>query len=114
LQQNTTYYFANANDAGAGGASFTTDSMGYGPHDSNNWSGAPYFNESVNWWSMAGNADDNTVDPRVVEPSGNTAGCLTASGNGQYGTTNATNYRRWNRQLQASSTAYRVICYVDP
>ena len=39
----TTYYFANAGNGAAGGASFTTDSSGVGPNDSNDWRAANYF-----------------------------------------------------------------------
>ena len=50
----TTYYFANAGDATAGGASFTTNASGQGPGDSNDWSGNSYFKGTFDYWSGRG------------------------------------------------------------
>lgn len=119
LKANTTYHFANAADATAGGATFTTDNMGNGPGDANNWSGATFFNISANWWAMAGLGPNpsNTVDGRNSEVANNN--CLSLSSgssgnNGQYGVTGATNSTRWDKASKACNTAYNLICYVDP
>ena len=53
----TTYYFANAGNASAGGASFTTDANGNGPNDNADWSAANYF--GGNYYYFA-NRDRNT------------------------------------------------------
>ena len=46
-----TYFFANAGDSSAGGASFTVDVNGDGPNDAANWSAANYFNGTYAYWT---------------------------------------------------------------
>ena len=50
----TTYYFANAGNSAAGGASFTTNSSGFGPGDNADWAAANYFSGSYFYWSDDG------------------------------------------------------------
>ena len=47
----TTYYFANAADGTAGGASLRPIATAFGPGDSANWSGSTYFNGTYGWWA---------------------------------------------------------------
>jgi hypothetical protein len=47
----TAYYFANAGDITASGASFSTDANGDGPNDAADWSAANYFNGDYLFWT---------------------------------------------------------------
>ena len=47
----TTYYFANAGNASAGGGYFTTDLSGYGPNDFVPWNAVNYFYGLYIYWS---------------------------------------------------------------
>jgi hypothetical protein len=51
LTASTTYFFANAGNSSAGGASFTTDGSGLGPNDSADWSAANYFGGFYSYWT---------------------------------------------------------------
>jgi len=112
LLPSTTYIFANANSASAGGASFTTDSMGYGPNDSQNWSGSTYFNTSANYW-VATTAASST-EWIYSQIASTCTGWTIASGNCAYGTANSTTGSRWAATTALGSGTEHLICYVNP
>ena len=51
LNASTIYTFADANNSGHGGASFTTNGSGMGPGDNADWSGASYFGADYIYWT---------------------------------------------------------------
>lgn len=113
LQASTTYYFANAGDSTAGGASFTTDSHGYGPGDSANWSAQTYFNASANYWTDINGASTIWL---YNAPTGNN--CTTwgsTASNGVYGTSNSTTATRYASAGTAACTSTEhLLCFVNP
>ena len=117
LNASTTYYFANAGNASAGGASFTTDSSGVGPYDSANWSAADYFSGSYNYFSNRGSGS-NTVWSSATQ---GTLDCSfyssSSSGNTVVIANSAqtTNFR-WNTGgfIFTCNNAYNLICFVNP
>lgn len=112
----TTYYFAYANSAVPGGASFTTNSSGYGPNDNASWAAANYFSGSYSYWSnrkatsgiLWGEQDgSNSYDScgSWWNSSGND-GVIGASGN--------TNGNRFSSMATPCNVVSRLICYVNP
>jgi hypothetical protein len=117
LIPSTTYNFANANSGSFGGASFTTDSRGFGPSDSNNWSGSTYFGVSTEYWT--GEFLQGGASVSVISYGYNDASCSswsTTSGNtGGVGSSNNTGESRWYlSNARACSTADHLICLVQP
>ncbi len=111
----TSYYFGDANNAGAGGASITTDSSGLGPGDSNNWSGASYFSGTYQW--MSGRNSTSATQWVNSGPSYHCNGWTdgTTSFHVAYGNTASTNSTRWyNLGANACNVSRHLICYVDP
>jgi hypothetical protein len=116
LVPSTTYYFANANDGTAGGASFTTDAYSYGPGDSANWSGQTYFNTSVTYWGNDGVTGGITTH-WVYTAANGCSGWSTSSGSvtGELGTSASTVASRWtNDGTIACNTPESIICFVNP
>ncbi len=111
----TRYYFADANNAGAGGASFTTDDSGLGPGDGNNWGAANYFSGTYQWWS---GRDFTSGTQWTSSSTAYYCGGWTNGTSGQhatYGNTPNTDERRWNILGANSCDLIRhVICFVDP
>ena len=116
----TTYYFANAGNSGAGGASFTTDASGNGPSDSNPWSAANYFSGTYSYWSGRA-AGTSTLWPSTSIGSVN----FTCSGwtqnlagwSGYVGNSGNTDGKRWQTNLGPTcntATTYPIICFVNP
>lgn len=111
----TTYYFANAGSGGAGGASMTTDSNGFGPNDSANWSGSTYFNGTYTYWT--GRNYISATQWHYISQGGNVCSDWTdnSSGDaGQTGTSAATDNNRWNNGSPTCDQTYHLICYVNP
>ena len=113
----TTYSFANAGDASAGGASFTTNETGQGPGDSNNWAAANYFSGTYYYWQAraGGTATlwSTGVDGTGLYCSGWTSSSSGASGNLANSAWTTTN--RWNGAFTATcDTKFRLICFVNP
>jgi hypothetical protein len=115
----TKYYFANAGNGAAGGASFTTDSNGLGPNDSANWSGSTYFGATYSYWS-ARNSTSNTQwgDGNVITSN---FGCIsnwTNSGGtpdqGEIGTSASTTSTRWVNGGTFCNNTENLICFVNP
>lgn len=112
----TTYYFANANDATAGGGSFTTDNSSHGPGDTNSWAAANYFSGSFNYWTGRsagsnttwGTFDNSTFNNHCISWT-NSAGAT-----GWAGVSTNTTSSRWNNSMNTCSNTYNLICYVNP
>ena len=107
----TTYYFANAADGTAGGASFTTDSTGLGPGDSANWSGSTYFNGTYGWWAGQG----TTSSTQWADPGPSNRNCIdwtysSAGGHGYSGTTASTTATRWTNLWNGNCTNLLSSC----
>jgi hypothetical protein len=109
----TTYYFANAGNSSAGGASFTTDSNGVGPNDSADWSAANYFSGSYTYW-MDMTATSNTAWSNITTGYGCGNWVNGSVQNGGYGQSAQTTSARWYANINACSNAYNLICVVNP
>ena len=114
----TTYYFANAGNSAAGGASFTTNSSGFGPGDNANWSGAGYFGGSYTYWTDMGGTSSTTLWTGV-SAHGTGFACndwtTTGGSGGLIAISAATNYDRWDdNTTPACSNAYHLVCFVNP
>src|SRR5262249_22994825 len=102
-----TYYFANAGDGTAGGASFTVDASGIGPNDSANWSGLTYFNTSVNYWTGRDSGGTSTT-------WGSGGWGMNNGSNSEYGNSNNTNISRWAANNSGGLSSAKIICIVNP
>jgi hypothetical protein len=118
----TTYYFANAGNSSAGGASFTTDINGLGPNDSANWAAANYFSGTYNYWSgrslLSNTQWANTT--AVTSNFGCSTGWNLTTTAGEWGNSAFTTDARW-WQNSAGSTAgaacsltFNLLCFVNP
>jgi hypothetical protein len=116
----TTYYFANAGNPSAGGASFTTDSNGLGPNDNNNWSGANYFGGTYSYWGNRGSNGLSTTAFSNANASGVEACSATwvsaaNSQTGWFGASANTTNLRWNTSITDTCDAtLNLICFVNP
>lgn len=113
----TTYYFATAGNAGAGGASFTTDSSGVGPGDSNPWSAANYFSSSAIY--RTGRTITSATAWANTTTSNNGNNCFawsfaTTGSSSINGNSTATDGGRWNVGVPSCDTLRPIICYVNP
>jgi hypothetical protein len=120
----TTYYFANAANSSAGGASFTTDVNGLGPNDSADWAAANYFSGTYAYWTTRG-SNSNTQWKNTTIVTSNfacpTNWSTTAGGDtGAYGNSAFTTFSRW-QVTSSGSTApaacaltLNLICIVNP
>ena len=116
----TTYYFGNAADRTAGGASFTTDAQGDGPNDSADWRAANYFGGDYFYWTgyRAPRTDSSWND---VPTSGgyqckttNSWDTGTNNASGVYGRSASGNRGRWWAGNDPCDHTHPLICYVDP
>ena len=117
----TTYYFAYANSGTPGGASFTTDSTGLAPGDSNAWSAANYFSGTYTYWTARNDNPGSGVTPTIwtngTEYYGTCNYNWSQSGsgyNGQTGSSSATDSQRWKGASDTCNNAKRLICFVNP
>lgn len=111
----TTYYFADANNAAAGGASFTTNAGSVGPNDSNPWSAANYFSGSYTYWTGRSSAGGSNTQWATAGSGNNCNSFFSASGfNGITAISNATDANRWTSSSSGCATALHLICFVDP
>jgi hypothetical protein len=111
----TTYYFANAGNSSAGGASFTTNSSGAGPVDSANWGAANYFSGTYNYWT--GNTGSSSTVWSLNPDGNNYNSCAGFTGTGSTGMTGqstSTNNTRWDNTILACTNTYNLICFVNP
>jgi Protein of unknown function (DUF1554) len=116
LLPSTTYTFANANNSSAGGATFTTDDMGYGPGNSNNWSSSTYFGTTTADYWTGNNVSTSTQWRYTAEGSGTCSSWSSSSSsvNGEFGNSNTTGGDRWGGQSAACNTSENLVCYVNP
>ena len=113
----TTYYFANALNSSAGGASFTTDSIGDGPNDSADWAAANYFSGTYDWWSARASFSNTAWQPTWDTLNTDCTNWTTSSGAtfGNVGVTANTTNLRWSANGSAAcSTTLHIICLVNP
>jgi hypothetical protein len=133
LQPSTMYYFANAGDASAGGASLTTDSNGDAPQDDAAWSASDYFNGHFSYWTdrdwlWSGRSYNNGTKSSTAwggdSWAANNGGSQTcnlwsygsACGSGAiFGSTNSGNgSTRWWTNGVCCNTPQHLICFVNP
>ncbi len=118
----TTYYFANAGNSSAGGASFTTDSNGAGPNDSADWGAANYFSGSYTYWTgNPGNTSTAwaTVAPGAIFTTNVCAASTSQWVNGSYnlgivGQSANANGNRWDANAFGCGSTFNLICFVNP
>jgi hypothetical protein len=120
----TTYYFANAGNSSAGGASFTTDVNGLGPNDSADWAAANYFSGTYSYWTTRGTNSNMQWNNSSIVTSNfacSETWTLTAGGDtGSYGNSAFTTLSRWQVESNGStapaacSLTENLICFVNP
>jgi hypothetical protein len=110
----TSYYFADANNSGAGGAFFTTDTSGLGPNDNADWAAANYFSGTYFYWAARDVTSNATWYP--LGQNSSCSGWLdNSSGNtGSTGSVAATDYIRWMGAVSSCDQANHLICFVNP
>jgi hypothetical protein len=116
----TTYYFANAGNSSAGGASFTTDINGIGPNDSADWSAANYFSGTYTYWTD-NLGSTSTAWGTAALGGGSSGGCYGNGWNnsaaylGYTGMSGYTNASRWTEgSAPTCDNSYHLICFVNP
>lgn len=116
----TTYSFAYANSGTPGGASFTTDSSGRGPGDSNMWSAANYFSGTYTYWTsrQTGSATLWGATGSGITSGGhlhcaNWADNGGAGWSGEFGTSGATDTTRWAGSALCG-VSRGLVCMVNP
>ena len=123
LLPNTSYYFSNVFDTGAGGASFTTDGSGSGPGvDWPTWGMADYFGVVNSYASKYWTGRDQGTDTYWSNsPSGSSCSNWTSSttGDGEQGIAGSTGrirWKNWGPQVCDDYTANwgTLVCYVNP
>lgn len=120
LVPSTSYSFALSGDASKGGATFTTDSMGRGPGNAVNWSGAAAFGTSVSYWSGRGMGSTTKWGQTSLESSGSDVACSAWSvgtffGFGTTGASNGTSWGRWYGLMPTGcNSSNRLVCLVSP
>jgi hypothetical protein len=119
LTASTTYYFANAANSSAGGATFTTDSNSQGPNDNANWAAANYFSGTYTYWTGNGGSSATAWSTSAAGYFNETCqySWSTSSGtiNGYTGTSSYTNASRWQDGTDPiCSNSYHLICFVNP
>jgi hypothetical protein len=120
LNASTQYLFADANNSGNGGASFTTNGSGMGPGDSADWSGASYFGADYKYWSNIG-AGTATLWDGTTYANGDGSACdgygNGGSGyNGPFGESKSgnTGSNRWENSVNLCNSTDHLICFVNP
>ncbi len=112
----TTYFFANAGNSAAGGASFTTDGSGDGPSDSANWAAANYFGGAYSYWTNR-RTNTNTLwnNTTGIQGTCGTWNSSSSGSTGDVGNSAQTGPTRWTVFSQfACDTTQHLICYVNP
>lgn len=109
----TTYYFARAGNAAAGGASLTSDENGRAPNNSSIWSAANYFSGNHDYWT--GRTQTGHMS-WANDPYHHCGGFLSNSSafSGTIGNSGNTNYYRWHADNPPCNNSNRLICFVDP
>jgi hypothetical protein len=115
------YAFANAGNAAAGGATFTTDSSGGGPGDDADWSDAAHFGATTPYWSDRLYGTDTLWG---LDTWSSTADCSTAAPwdtgtnakSGGLGYPDQEGTGRWypTSTVVGCATAAHLVCYVNP
>jgi hypothetical protein len=112
LVPSTTYYYGNAADPTAGGASFTTDASGYGPGDNSNWSDQQHFNTSTTYYTGWDVGPLSTTLPYETNSNAGAATCnnwtMNKINQGLFGVSNSTGYTRWSSN--SSMPTNRIFC----
>lgn len=120
LLPNMTYTFAKANSLTAGGATFTTDSNGAGPGNTNRWTGVTYFDLATTtfYWTGARSSFSDSLWEENIVANGDS--CLnwtstSAIEGGNVGDPNVTTKWRWNDELpRGCDNTYALTCIVNP
>lgn len=111
LAASTTYNFARAGSATAGGATFTTNSSGAGPGNGSTWSNGTLFGVSVVPWGRPQNTSNLW---QVTPQTSNNCSNWTSSSSGQSGVvgdTNRSDERRFDDGNANCNTSQRLLCY---
>lgn len=112
----TTYYFANAANSAAGGASITTDLNGIGPLDNANWGAANYFSGTYMFWSDRF-VTDSAHWQDIAWQSANCADWSdgTSGSTAFIGISTETDSARWGDQSYIPcNQTFHLLCVVDP
>lgn len=118
LTASTTYFFANAGNSSAGGASFTTDGSGFGPNDNADWAAANYFGAAADYW-MTRVSTSSTQWSNTTAWNSNNFACqnvwsLTGGQVGIIGNSSNTTSLRWSVGNVTCNNYVHLICYVNP
>lgn len=113
LSADTTYTYARAGSATAGGNTFTTNGSGRGPGDTTQWSNSTRFGNSSSIWTGR-----NTGSSTLFPTTDNADNCndwldADASNDGRRGAPSATSSGRWSTGVIPCSNSARLVCFVD-
>jgi hypothetical protein len=118
---NVEYFFAVSGDDTKGGASFTTDALGQGPGNTQNWAGTNYFDGAKEYWAgrnfgtataWSTTAGGSAVTQRCSTWTVNSS--VTPTNGGYVGASNGTGVDRWGASLIACNLTRRLVCFVHP
>lgn len=113
LSPSTTYTFARAGSATAGGATFTTNASRQGPGFSTAWSGSTYFGANSYYWTgrsggsgslWATTPDSNHCSDWIDD---------TSASSGRSGYSNNTGTVRWRTTIYLCTNSKALVCFVD-
>lgn len=121
----TTYYFAYAGNSSVGGASFTTDSSGFGPYDSISWAAANRFGGTFTYWTGRAGCTSTAWCNSASNSGDDSNNCLgytsnsSSYGTGSYGSSAATDAGRWDGGYYPNSNGgcantLNLVCFVNP
>lgn len=119
-----TYYFAVSGDNTKGGASFTTESLGRGPGNDQNWAGVNYFGIAAYYWINAYYASymgtyvwrhENGYSYYCNEGAGPWTSNNASPVGGGIGFSNSSGVGRWEFVIDSPcSSLHHLICMVHP
>lgn len=113
LQTDTTYTFAKAGSATAGGDTFTTNGSGRGPGNSDDWDTSTRFGSNLNIYTGRSSGSSTLWSTSAASNHCNDWTDDSNDFNGQRGDTGDTGITRWNNGDTLCNNNERYICFVD-
>ena len=118
----TRYFFAVSGDNTLGGAFFTSNASGYGPNNTQNWSGINYLGGYREYWTgydnngVAATWDNYTAngDNWYCNAGGGRWTSNSSAATGCVGASASTTWGRWCGGVIACDQTRRLLCFVHP
>ncbi len=115
LKPNKQYSFSGMGSTTIGGATFMSDATGAGPNNVDDWSGATYFDTTLNYWTGRLTVSDS----KWQFNGGHSHTCVdwTSSNfinSGSLGSADDDDEFRWERMSATCNNTNRYICMVHP